>query len=383
YSGGERRIASVGGSATAMGLTVWTGRGQPPRDERRADDAGVVAELRLRDAHRVGRGDHRPAAQLLLDAPHERLAERLDEAAAEHDELGVDRVGDAGDADRQVLRGAVQRADGLLVALGVRLGQVTALRVLDVATLGEPLERRPVPFLHAPRDFTHHAGAAGERLQVALRAAAAAGPAGLHGDVAELAGRARRAAPELAVEHDAAPDAGAGPDRDPVAGAAPGAGRLFGQDGDADVVVEPDRHAEPARQLVGQRHVLPAVEVGRGPQDPARRGPTSTFAWWVASRTAAAIRSITGRGRPSLPVDFLARATISPFGATIAARIFVPPRSTAPTYPLPASGLDGTSSATFASIILPASYQEPVTSERGEGARSNGRQPAPRWPSCL
>src|SRR5581483_7902429 len=160
YSGGERRIASVGGSATAMGLTVWTGRGQPPRDERRADDAGVVAELRLRDAHRVGRGDHRPAAQLLLDAPHERLAERLDEAAAEHDELGVDRVGDAGDADRQVLRGAVQRADGLLVALGVRLGQVTALRVLDVATLGEPLERRPVPFLHAPRDFTHHAGAA-------------------------------------------------------------------------------------------------------------------------------------------------------------------------------------------------------------------------------
>src|SRR5581483_8874803 len=374
---------------TAMGLTVWTGRGQPPRDERRADDAGVVAELRLRDAPRVGRGDHRPAAQLLLDAPHERLAERLDEAAAEHDELGVDRVGDAGDADRQVLRGAVQRADGLLVALGVRLGQVTALRVLHVATLGEPLERRPVPFLHAPRDFTHHAGAAGERLQVALRAAAAAGPAGLHGDVAEPAGPRQSwpsstTPPPTPVPGQIAIQLRA-PRPAPAACSARTATRTSlssptGTPSRPDSSSASGTSSQPSR-LGAVRRTPRAASTGPGaPMPTARSWATSTFAWWAASRTVAAIRSITGRGRSSLPVDFLARATISPSGATIAARIFVPPRSTAPTYPLPASGLDGTSSATFASIILPASYQEPVISERGEGARSNGRRPSPRWP---
>jgi hypothetical protein len=85
----------------------------------------------------------------------------------------------------------------------------------------------------------------------------------------ELAGRVRRAAQDLAVEHDAATDTGAGPEGDPVADAPSGAGVRLGQDRDAHVVVERDRHAQAAAELVGHRHVVPALQVRRRAQHAA------------------------------------------------------------------------------------------------------------------
>src|SRR5262245_60610194 len=65
----------------AVGRHARSRRGIAPRDQRRADDAGVVAELGLDHAERLGGGDHRASLELLADLTNVGLSQRLDQPA--------------------------------------------------------------------------------------------------------------------------------------------------------------------------------------------------------------------------------------------------------------------------------------------------------------
>jgi hypothetical protein len=93
-------------------------------------------------------------------------------------------------------------------------------------------------------------------------------PVGIDGDVPELAGGARRAGVELAVEHHAAAHPGAHGDEDEIAGAPSRPHRPLGEAGEVGVVLEHHRTAEHAAEQPAGLQPLPAGQVGGGVDNP-------------------------------------------------------------------------------------------------------------------
>src|SRR6185312_13635778 len=208
--------------------------------------------------------------RVLADAFDETFAEPLGDAAADDDDLGIERVGQvAGEEAEVILRVAHDLAhDGVVEverffdhARGQRLGVVLAhqLRNLGLPALLDQLAHVAL-----------HGGARGERLDAAALAAAAARAVRQERHVADLAGDAAAAVVRVVADDDAAADAGADEDADHGARALADAVGVLADDGDADVVVEKDAQAiEAGGEALDERDLRPA-EVGRGVDDAAR-----------------------------------------------------------------------------------------------------------------
>ena len=174
------------------------------------------------------------------------------------------------------------------------------------------------------------------------------GPSSSTGHVAELAGEAVRAVQDLAAGDDRAADAGRDGQVDEVVAAAR---RAEGRSPSAATFVSRSRNAgrsSASRELRGERDVPELrAEVGRLDDDAGRTGSTgpgdempmpamlAATSAGVAAGARVAARRRTRRRRPRDPrrlgVGRSLRASRVPSGWMTAARIRVPPRSTAMT----------------------------------------------------
>src|SRR5437879_3077990 len=251
-----------GGARLRRATTVGRGPSAKhgPRERRRAEHARPVAEPRVLDRERAP-GE---LGRRLEDAPRdavEELGQRLEEAAAEDEDLRIEQRHVVRDGLREVARRVGPELARELVARvrgGRDHGGVERVRVvlrqlgearLDVG--GQSVAQAPLE--PAARDIL---------LETAARAAGAWPSVGDDLGVAQLARRVARAAPELAVEHRARAHARAHEDRQQRAGPAVHAEAILAPGRGPDVVLDGDGDAEGGGERRGERDVAPA-EVGR------------------------------------------------------------------------------------------------------------------------
>src|SRR6266511_3958255 len=230
--------------------------GQLAGERRRADHAGVDAELGRPQRHR-GDGRQHLAPHGGLERRPQRLTD-LHDAATEDDRLGVQCVDQAAE---RAAEGRARRVQGCRRGL--------------LSGRGAPGHRPHVdPWLAAGALVGGgDAGRGHDRLQVAGAAAGAAhllGPC--DGYVAQLAGGAGGAAQHPAVADDRPAEAGADDHQQERPEPAAGAVACLAQRGGVDVVVGGERQAEAALQLGRDRGPLPAGEVAGGSDHHAAPG---------------------------------------------------------------------------------------------------------------
>src|SRR2546425_1129631 len=259
----RRATTAAGGVRGGRSPPRLNNRAKPPSGEserRRAEHARPVAEPRVLDRERAP-GE---LGRRLEDAPRdavEELGQRLEEAAAEDEDLRIEQRHVVRDGLREVARRVGPELARELVARvrgGRDHGGVERVRVvlrqlgearLDVG--GQSVAQAPLE--PAARDIL---------LETAARAAGAWPSVGDDLGVAQLARRVARAAPELAVEHRARAHARAHEDRQQRAGPAVHAEAILAPGRGPDVVLDGDGDAEGGGERRGERDVAPA-EVGR------------------------------------------------------------------------------------------------------------------------
>ena len=206
-----------------------------------AEERGVLAERGELDAALLDGEGLGPAAHGAAHGLEEEVG-GLHEAAAQDDDLRVERADEVGGAHGQPLDGLVHRPSRRGVAAAGGLGHV-----LGRGGAEAPGER----------------GAGGLRLERA-HAAVVLAPARVEGEPAHGARDPAAAADEAAVRQDAGADAGAHGEEDDVGAVAGGALPLLAEDVARAVGVDDDRHRQARAQLVEERHLVAAPEV-RGP----------------------------------------------------------------------------------------------------------------------
>ena len=210
-------------------------------DQPRADHAGLLAELGRDDANPIAPGRQRVAAHRLLRRLEQKV-ERVAEAAADDDHLGVEHVDEAGHAGAELSPHLGQRAGRALVAVPcccdelprVRLRSEQLPRELRGRTPGREVLEMPSPRAEA----------------------AALGPVELEHHVAELGRGAARSAVEPAAEDQPAADTRAEGQHDHVLRAAAGADRPLGHRSGIRVVVDRDRQPQVLLGSLSQRDAL-------------------------------------------------------------------------------------------------------------------------------
>ena len=175
-------------------------------------------------------------------------------------DLGVEDVHEAGERDAEVGADQREHLDRGLVAV---VGQLGHERPGQLAALGQrPAEPGVRALARQPQRLARQRRARGQRLDApVVGAVALAGRAVLvDHHVAELAGRADRAAVQLAAEDQPAADPGADRQQHRLVGAPRGARAVLGQRGQVGVVVDEHRQPEPlghdrAERDVGERQI--------------------------------------------------------------------------------------------------------------------------------
>ena len=260
-----------------------------------------------------------------------------DHAAADHDHVGLEDVGEARQATPSRL--PISSKTPIAVASPASAASVTALPS-TVSPAASIARRAPSPgsLSAAALPLAPERRAGGQRLDAAAAGAVAlAGRAvGLDHGVAELGAGAGRAAVDLAVEDQAAADPGADRQHHRVVGAAGGAVEVLGQGGDVGVVVDEDGQADPLADQVADRQVVERQVDGRD-GDPRARGRSSPGCRGRPPRRRAGLRAPRSTSRTSSstssssvwPVEAsrLSQSTSVPDRGRPTS-IFVPPRST-------------------------------------------------------
>src|SRR5581483_630614 len=243
---------SATSSAAANGNS---GREPLEGDRCRPDDADAVPERRLNDAELpLGRLEHLRVHQRAHRL--EQLLPRAAHAAADHDELRLEEVGERGDAAGERLARLLpdpQRDRVAGARTGRDIGGGHSLETCFVRALGDRRSRRV-------------------RLEAAAAAAAATfATVPVDCDVPELAAVARGAAIHAPVEDDPAPDARRHGQVDHGARAAARAEAVLRSRSRSRVVVEHRRAVERGRREVRDRDVLPAGEMKGRDEDTSLR----------------------------------------------------------------------------------------------------------------
>ena len=228
---------------------------------------GVGAELGGDDRGPVHRRQG-PLAQLRPGRLEQQVAGGH-HAAADHDHLGLEDVGEAGEGDPEPASRPGRRPP-IAVASPAFAASVTALPSTSLPSASIAPSAESGSRSAASRPSRAERGARGVGLDAAVaRAVALAGQAvHLDHDVAELGAGAGRAAVDLAVEDQAAADPGPDRQHHRVVGAAGGAEEMLGEGGDVGVVVDEDRQPGALADELADRQVVDR-QVDRGDRDAA------------------------------------------------------------------------------------------------------------------
>ena len=231
----------------------------------RPDETGIPAELGVVDP-RLGGGGGKGE---LLNLPANLLQQTLprgDHAAAEQDDVRVDRVHQAGRADGQVSGGFVHQSQGQGVPRVGRLvdgpgGQGVAVRGLAETRLLAGAEGLGGPFDQGGR----------RRIGFQMPSlAAGTEPASVHldDDVAALRAVAVPTLDDPAPLDDPAADPRAEREHDEALGAPPGPRPVFAISGGVGVVLKNRRLVQRSGEAVADREILPPRQVRRVQQNP-------------------------------------------------------------------------------------------------------------------
>jgi hypothetical protein len=232
------------------------------------------------------------------------------------------------------------------VAGVLAFGDVASAQLGEAHLAGACGKKRAGACGDGPTRLAGEGRAGRDRLEVPATAAAADRAVKLDRDVAELAGHPVRIRGTAGHRDDRATDAGRHRDIDEVVLAAAGPVGRLAERGDVRVAVEERRQSESCLHVVRERHVTeirtevrrlddragarvdwPGLEIPM-PMIDAR---TSSGARSRAAMSAATHASTTAAGPSSLGVSVATRVSREPSGWTTAARIWVPPRSSART----------------------------------------------------
>jgi hypothetical protein len=321
---------------------VWVrgfGRAEAAHHEGLGAGEGDIAPEAGRDDGDVPRqGLEGLAANGVANKVEEPIALGLGDRAPDHDPVRVERVhvADARNRDRAPSAGHQVRAGTIAGALARRHVDRRQLAVGVVPrSLGE--ERRLAAVDHRVRQL-REARAACVCLDVADAAAAALGAVEGNRDVAQLAREAVRPVQQLAAQDDRATDSGRDGQVDEVVAVPGGAKRALAERCDVGVPIKERRQAEALAEGAGKLDVPELRAKVRGVKDDAADrverpggGDADSRDVASASRAASMQSASTAAGPSSFGVGRSKRACRVPSGSTIAARIRVPPRSTAMT----------------------------------------------------
>ncbi len=200
----------------------------------------------------------------------------LDDAAAEHEALGIDDTGQVGEAEADPPAHFFDDAASRRVTGFGGSRDVLAAHALGIAAghAHDLAESSGQGGLAGP-DAQSRAG--GEALPAAVAPAGTGWAVGVDDHVPDFAGEARRAHLDAVVHHDAAADARAERDHHDVVEAAGGTQAMLGQDGEVGVVLDDDPPpGEAVADQGGPVHAVRLRQVGREAQpavavDHARR----------------------------------------------------------------------------------------------------------------
>ena len=319
-----------------MDVDQWVGAGE--RDIR--------PEERRQDLDAPGEAFERLRGDGLADRTEETVPLPVGDGSADDDPMRVEAVHepDAGDGDRATGLGHERRAGRVA---GILAGRDVARRqgfhADDRRTGGQGAA---IPGVHGGARVAGERGPRGDRFEVADAAAAAAGSVEHHRDVPQLAGQPVRTVEQPAAADDPATDPGRHGQVDEVVAVAAGAERRLPERGHVRVAVQEGRQAERRLDLAGERDMVEVrAEVrrlddrarervhrpGRGIPMPASWSATVAGAADRADRSAAMQAATIAAGPSALGVRVALRASREPSGRTTAARMWVPPRSSART----------------------------------------------------
>ena len=185
--------------------------------------------------------------------------------AAEDHPLQVEQGRGVAHRQGQGVRRLVEQLDRGLVAIGQAPGQVAGLDGSAAGQLGQQLW---LAGLGPPPHLALDPGPPGVALQMAATPAATRPPAGLDGDVADLAGHPPLAVGQAAVDDQAAPHTGPDEHRQQVVVIPPGAEAMLGNGPAVDVVGHDHRAVQAGADLLGDGHgLVPAGDVGAAGHD--------------------------------------------------------------------------------------------------------------------
>ncbi len=311
-----------------------------------AGQADVRAELGVDDLDPAAGRAKGGGGDLGPGRTEQSLALSVRDRAADHDPAGVQRVDEADAGDCECASAALHDFAAGLVAGVLALRDVPSLDGVDALLRGPLAQERAAPGERRRAGRLGHGRAAEERLEVADAAAAAHA---LHRDgrVAELARGAVRAVEDPAVGDDGSADAGRDGEVDEVRAVAGRPEGHLAEGGDVGVPLQEGRQAEARSQLrrrsgtstksgpmlgVCDHHAAPRVHRTRA-GDADSRDRVADFAGTpsraLLQRRLAGIQDRRGAVRDG--VRPRATASREPSSMTTAARMWVPPTSSART----------------------------------------------------
>ena len=275
------------------------------------------------------------------------------EPAADHDQLGVERVDQAADRRAQLASDLGEELDRRRIALAREPNELMRVRVGPERLAGDRVRR-------GPGDV---------RLEVSAASAAAREAVVDEDDVTELDAGTDRSAVGATAEDQTAADAGAEREHHHVARAATGTRHPLGDRGRIRVVLDRDGQAEPLAHQIpernvdqrdvrrGDRHSDPLVDSGWNTEADRRHAVVEKLREPLPrARPAGTPRTTRGVGYSQL------RETV-PSRLTTPARIFVPPTSTPITFAFTGGGyLNRRFRPGYATTRCPTGYQVHPTS---------------------